>query len=398
MKKAEREKKKLELEAEFAGVFGEIERKRGDLKSLEDNITNMEAMRQRKDREFQRLQRNLTELLAEQKAELDALRQKGVELETATATSAAAAAATAAQAKEAEKRTQAMFQSTEELLKFQFMSMSLSYFSSLNMLGNLRDINADTTASAIKSTADAAAASAAAAAAANIPSLKAMNMGASEILDAATMRRRMDEAEKVRKIEEAKKALAQPFDEDVTRWNIHDVCRWLETLTLGQYRRAFEEAAVDGEFLMELRAEDLSDVLGVEHKLHVKKILAARDKLRPLSEEELKRKNQVQWEKKAAGAIQATGWCVSSFGSCDSQCVCVCVGRVVNNQLLVARRWWMPQARSTWSRPDRRIHRPCSPWCATTESSACARPWMRASTWARRMTMVTRCCLWRRKM
>ena len=80
MKKAEREKKKLELEAEFAGVFGEIERKRGDLKSLEDNITNMEAMRQRKDREFQRLQRNLTELLAEQKAELDALRQKGVEM------------------------------------------------------------------------------------------------------------------------------------------------------------------------------------------------------------------------------------------------------------------------------------------------------------------------------
>lgn len=315
MKKAEREKKKLELEAEFAGVFGEIERKRGDLKSLEDNITNMEAMRQRKDREFQRLQRNLTELLAEQKAELDALRQKGVELETATATSAAAAAATAAQAKEAEKRTQAMFQSTEELLKFQFMSMSLSYFSSLNMLGNLRDINADTTASAIKSTADAAAASAAAAAAANIPSLKAMNMGASEILDAATMRRRMDEAEKVRKIEEAKKALAQPFDEDVTRWNIHDVCRWLETLTLGQYRRAFEEAAVDGEFLMELRAEDLSDVLGVEHKLHVKKILAARDKLRPLSEEELKRKNQVEWEKKAAGAIQQRVGVSGPFGS-----------------------------------------------------------------------------------
>ena len=72
-----------------------------------------------------------------------------------------------------------------------------------------------------------------------------------------------------------------------------------------------------------LLGQDLSDVLGVEHKLHVKKILAARDKLRPLSEEELKRKNQVEWEKKAAGAIQTTGWCVSSFGSCDSQCVCV---------------------------------------------------------------------------
>ena len=309
MKKAEREKKKLELEAEFAGVFAEIEKKKGELGKLEDNISGMEALRQRKDREFQRLQRNLTELLAEQKAELDALREKGVQLETATATSAAAAAATAAAAKEAEKRSQAMYQSTEELLKFQFMSMSLSYFSSLNMLSNLRDINADTTNRAVASSADTAAAAAAAAAAANIPSLKQMNLGAGEILDAASKRRKMEEAEKVRRVEEAKLALAKPFDEDVTKWNIHDVGRWLDTLTLGQYKRAFAEAAVDGEFLMELRAEDVADVLGVEHRLHVKKILAARDKLRPLTEDERRRKEQLEWERKAAehrgdGALQ----------------------------------------------------------------------------------------------
>lgn len=35
-----------------------------------------------------------------------------------------------------------MFSQTEELMKFQFMSMSLSYFSSLNMLKSLRDMNA----------------------------------------------------------------------------------------------------------------------------------------------------------------------------------------------------------------------------------------------------------------
>ena len=57
MKKAEREKKKLELEAEFAGVFAEIEKKKSELARLEDNISGMEALRQRKDREFQRLQR-----------------------------------------------------------------------------------------------------------------------------------------------------------------------------------------------------------------------------------------------------------------------------------------------------------------------------------------------------
>ena len=56
-----------------------------------------------------------------------------------------------------------MFSQTEELMKFQFMSMSLSYFSSLNMLKQLRDMNADTTSAAISTSADAAASSAAAA-------------------------------------------------------------------------------------------------------------------------------------------------------------------------------------------------------------------------------------------
>lgn len=66
-----------------------------------------------------------------------------------------------------------MYLQTEELMKFQFMSMSLSYFSSLNMLKTMRDINADTTTAAVTSSADAAAAAAASAAAANIPAIKA---------------------------------------------------------------------------------------------------------------------------------------------------------------------------------------------------------------------------------
>jgi hypothetical protein len=41
-----------------------------------------------------------------------------------------------------DQRSTAMFSQTEELMKFQFMSMSLSYFSSLNMLKSLRDMNA----------------------------------------------------------------------------------------------------------------------------------------------------------------------------------------------------------------------------------------------------------------
>lgn len=90
----------------------------------------------------------------------------------ATATSAAAASATVQRAKDHEKRSSAMYSQTEELMKFQFMSMSLSYFSSLNMLKTMRDINADTTTAAVTSSADAAAAAAASAAAANLPGIK----------------------------------------------------------------------------------------------------------------------------------------------------------------------------------------------------------------------------------
>lgn len=83
------------------------------------------------------------------------MREKGIELETATALTASAAVATANKAMEHEKRSTAMFSQTEELMKFQFMSMSLSYFSSLNMLKQLRDMNSDTTSSAIASSANA---------------------------------------------------------------------------------------------------------------------------------------------------------------------------------------------------------------------------------------------------
>ena len=74
------------------------------------------------------------------------------------------------------------------------------------------------------------------------------------------------------------------------------MARWLETLALGQYVDAFKEATVDGAFLMELREEDLVQVLGVSHKLHVRKIMISREKLKPLSKEELAQKERVEAE------------------------------------------------------------------------------------------------------
>lgn len=283
-KRAERERKRQELEAEFAAVFQEVSRKKHALERLEVSIADMDATRVRKDREFSRLQRNLMELLQEQKYELDSLREKGIELETATATSAAAATATALRAKEHEKRAATMFNQTEELMKFQFMSMSLSYFSSLNMLQQLREMNADTTTAAVSSSADAAAAAAAAATAANVPSIRHMKLGAEDVA-LGTLKKKQAELAAARLAEqEAKRSKAEPFPPKMRLWSVADVARWLDTLSLGQYKDAFREASVDGDFLLELREEDLVQVLGMEHKLHVRKVILGRDKLRPLSE------------------------------------------------------------------------------------------------------------------
>ena len=54
-KRAERERKRQELEAEFAAVFQEVSRKKQALERLEVSIADMDATRVRKDREFSRL-------------------------------------------------------------------------------------------------------------------------------------------------------------------------------------------------------------------------------------------------------------------------------------------------------------------------------------------------------
>jgi hypothetical protein len=59
----------------------------------------------------------------------------------------------------------------------------------------------------------------------------------------------------------------------VSTWSVEDVSKWLDTLSLGQYKEAFIDAAIDGEFLYDLDEEDLKNTLGIEHRLHRKKIL-----------------------------------------------------------------------------------------------------------------------------
>jgi hypothetical protein len=299
IKRAERERKRQELETEFASVFLEVEKKKKALSRLELSLADMESTRERKDREFRRLQANLMQLLLEQKKELDDLREKGIELETATAITAAAATSTALKAKEHEKQSKVMFSQTEELMKFQFMSMSLSYFSSLNMLKQLRDMNSDTTSSAISASADAAATSASAAAAANLPSIKELNLGAGDFLYQANEKKKTELAASTQAEKDLSNIKVNPLPNSVKNWSVVDVSRWLDVLSLGQYIPAFKDASVDGPFLMELREEDMVQVLNITHKLHLRKIIVSREKLKPLSEQESQIKDIVLAEDKA---------------------------------------------------------------------------------------------------
>jgi hypothetical protein len=101
--------------------------------------------------------------------------------------------------------------------------------------------------------------------------------------------------------------VSSPLPDNVRTWTVNDVARWLETLSLSQYCNAFVEGSVDGPFLMELREEDLIQVLGIKHQLHVRKILLAREKLKPLTRQELAQKNAVELEEKADAQRQEMG-------------------------------------------------------------------------------------------
>lgn len=96
--------------------------------------------------------------------------------------------------------------------------------------------------------------------------------------------------EKLDEQKEREDAKAHPFPSEVRLWSIQEVGYFLTTLGLRQYRKAFEEAAVDGAFLLALDASDCADVLGVEHTLHLKKLFLAIDKLRPISHQEREKK------------------------------------------------------------------------------------------------------------
>ncbi|KAK1738299.1 hypothetical protein QTG54_010968 [Skeletonema marinoi] len=130
-----------------------------------------------------------------------------------------------------------LIDSTETMMKFGFMSMSLTYFSSLNMMRAMQQV------------------------ALNDPVEGAQYQSPTPNNNSNSMPR------------QGAASNQHGSAVSVESWSISDVSRWLTSISLSQYQSAFQEGAVDGSLLCELTDDDLRNTLGVEHRLHRKKLL-----------------------------------------------------------------------------------------------------------------------------
>ncbi|CAM9154605.1 unnamed protein product [Discosporangium mesarthrocarpum] len=262
---------KIRLDKEFGEMLGKIADRKDRLQQMEKKLATLDRTRLGKEEELRTLERKLVVLLEEQQRELENIRRrqdkKGELLLKSQRAGGSAGALVAAEgyggpsAKDKRQAAQLM-QSTETLMKFGFMSMSMTYFSSLNMIRAMRSVGASDTVMA--------------ALAHNTASAEAGGGGGG------------GEGMRAPILEQNKRLGADPFSPSlkpgqlpgqeplrVSAWSVDDIARWLQTLTLSQYQEAFISAAVDGAFLYDLNDDDLRNTLGVEHRLHRKKILSS---------------------------------------------------------------------------------------------------------------------------
>eukprot|EP00750_Incisomonas_marina_P020529 INCI4048.3.p1 GENE.INCI4048.3~~INCI4048.3.p1 ORF type:complete len:2134 (-),score=426.39 INCI4048.3:1814-8215(-) len=294
---------KARLDREFGEMLGKIADRKEQLKMHENTLQTIDRKRMKKEEQLRDLERKLVVLLEEQQTQLAAIQAKQAEIGTNYLGGGATTLAvnkdtplrrgpngemipvstangpggggggggyvgpTPVQKQEAAN----LMQSTEQLMKFGFMSMSLTYFSSLNMIKAMKSVGAMDTI------------------------LATANNNMTTLSDPSTYR-------------PAPKPGQLPGDDElnVAAWSVNDVGTWLETMSLGQYRECFADGSVDGSFLYDLNDDDLHNTLGIEHKLHRKKIINSIRRLK-FAEEEQVRKKQAAEARRAGGGADVRG-------------------------------------------------------------------------------------------
>ncbi len=213
----------------------------------------LDKSKREKKEDLQKLERKLVAILEAQENELNDIKRRqdekvhniaktGIKMETPPNQTQLYSEKDAVAVKE-KRKTVKLMDSTETMMKFGFMSMAMTYFTSMNMVGAMKN--------------------------ASIGEMDGMDNFNFSIQNAND---RKDVASLSPGIHSS--------NSDVMKWNVENVVQWLSAIYLSQYEESFRDASIDGPFLCQLTDEDLQDALGIGHKLHRKKILFGIDQLK----------------------------------------------------------------------------------------------------------------------
>jgi DNA-binding response OmpR family regulator len=156
--RVELREQKMRLDREFSIMLQKIADRKDQLGNLEGKLQTLDRHRQAKEEELRDLERKLVVLLEEQQKELEQIKQRqerrGERFISDDPEGGAILAAAVGggnggggggddrgyqgPSQQQQQQAAALMQSTETLMKFGFMSMSLTYFSSLNMIRAMR--------------------------------------------------------------------------------------------------------------------------------------------------------------------------------------------------------------------------------------------------------------------
>lgn len=219
--------------------------RKNQLSSVENKVSQIESEILDKQEKLKELERKLVVLLEAQERELDCIKKtqedkadqavKGeLQLPIETYSQPQSHLKTVSEINKAAK----LYDSTENLMKFGFSSMAMTYFTSMNM----------------------------------VRAMKSLSLPGEPIHLTKNNQTGVDQTHE---FQSNKGGLYSSVckSTSLSSWTVDDVVEWLRVLSLRQYEDSFRDGAVDGPFLSQLTDDDLLNILGVEHKLHRKKIL-----------------------------------------------------------------------------------------------------------------------------
>jgi len=250
--------KKVELDKEFSAVIMKVTDRKKQLQMLEEKISYLAKEHQSKIDELKQLERKLIVLLEAQENALTEIRIRqerkwdGMKDGKSKVPNYDNTQDGKVRSLLKNRQTEQLMDSTETMMKFGFMSMTMTYFTSMNMVKAMKSSVSQENSHPLLH-----------------PYVDGKNeKEAVKFKDnCRTMTRERNKRDRI----------------DLSCWNIEDVIQWLETISLSQYAEAFREGAVDGPFLCQLTDDDIRHVLGVEHILHRKKILLCIKRLSEVS-------------------------------------------------------------------------------------------------------------------